>query len=84
MSLALVTGCFWVIAATITAILPMRKQYPPGIALLILAPFVLGWIALVHGWWIFIVGLFAFVSMFRNPLRYFWKRARGKEPEIPT
>ena len=84
MSPALVTGCLWVIAASIVAFLPMRMQYPPGLTLLVLAPFVLGWIAMSHGWWIFVIGVFAFVSMFRNPLRYFWKRARGERPEIPS
>lgn len=84
MSTALIIGCVWVLAATVVAFLPMRHQYPPGIALLIFAPVILGWIAFEHGWWIFVVGLFAFVSMFRNPLRYFWKRARGERPEIPS
>ena len=25
----------------------------------------------------------AFVSMFRNPLRYLWKKARGQHVELP-
>jgi len=30
------------------------------------------------------LGTFAFVSMFRNPLRYLMRRLRGERPEIPT
>ena len=84
MSLPLLFGCFWVFAATICAFLPMRHQYIPGVFLLIAAPILLGWIAWEHGLWIFAFGMFAFLSMFRNPLRYLWKRARGERPEIPT
>ena len=83
-SLPLILGCAWIFAATVTAFLPMRYQYPPGIALLIVAPFLIAWIGYVHGWLLTGAALFAFVSMFRNPLRYFWRRARGERPEIPT
>ena len=80
MSTALTFGCLWVFLSAIVAMLPMRWQYVPGVTLLILAPLLLGWIAMVHGWWLFFVGLFAFVSMFRNPLRHFWNKWRGKQP----
>ena len=84
MSLPLVLGCFWVFLAVFVAALPMRRQYAPGLVLLIAAPFLLGWIAWVHGLWIFGIGLFAFVSMFRHPLKYLLRRARGEKPEIPV
>lgn len=84
MSLSLIAGCLWVLVATVVAFLPMRHQYPPGIALLLAAPVLLGWIAWDHGAWIFGAGLLAFLSMFRNPLIYFLRRARGERPEIPT
>ncbi len=84
MSMPLVLGSLWVLAAAIVALLPMRLQYAPGITLLIVAPVLLGWIAWVHGLWIFAFAAFAFVSMFRNPLIYFWRRARGERPEIPS
>ena len=84
MSLPLLLGCFWLFAATICAFMPMRHPYIPGVFLLIAAPILLGWIAWEHGLWIFAFGMFAFLSMFRNPLRYLWKRARGERPEIPT
>ncbi len=84
MSMPLVLGSLWVLAAAIVGLLPMRLQYAPGITLLIVAPMLLGWIAWVHGLWIFAFGVFAFVSMFRNPLIFFWRRARGERPEIPS
>ena len=83
MSLPMLLGCLWVFAATITALLPYRKQFPPGIALLVVAPILLVWIAWTHGLWIGAVGVLAFVSMFRNPLRYFARRALGKPTEVP-
>ncbi len=83
MSWALIAGFFWVIAATVTAMLPMRLQYPPGITLLVLAPILIFWIGYVHGWILSAICLAAFLSMFRNPLIYFWKKARGIPVERP-
>ena len=67
MSPALIVGCLWVVAAAITAMLPMRRQMVPGIALLVIAPVLIVWIGASHGWWWAALGLFAFLSMFRNP-----------------
>ena len=83
MSLPLILGCLWVLASAITAMLPMRMQFPPGITLLIAAPVLLVWTGLVHGWLWLAVGLFAFVSMFRHPLRYFLRRALGRPAPLP-
>ena len=74
MTLSMILGCLWVLAATMVALLPMRAQFPPGILLLIAAPILLAWIALDHGAWIFAGGVFAFLSMFRNPLIYLARR----------
>ena len=84
MSLPLSLGCLWVVLSAIVALLPMRYQYVPGIALLLAAPVLLGWIALLHGGWLFAIGLFALISMFRNPLIYLFRRRRGKRPEVPV
>ena len=73
----------WVFAAVATAMLPMRYQYVPGVALLIAAPVLIVLIGFELGLWISLLALAAFASMFRNPLRYFWARARGHKPEIP-
>lgn len=74
---------FWVLASTIVAMLPMRLQYVPGVILLALAPVLIIWTWIDVAWWAGLLALAAFVSMFRNPLRYFWARARGQQPEIP-
>ncbi|SFL94531.1 DUF2484 family protein [Shimia aestuarii] len=77
MSFALILACLWVLAAAIVAMLPMRHQYLPGVALLIAAPILIGVIWVQHGAWLGGVALFGFLSMFRRPLRYFYRRARG-------
>ena len=73
----------WVFAATGVALLPMRYQYIPGLALLAAAPVLILWIGVAVAWWAGLLALFAFVSMFRNPLRYFWAKARGHAPQLP-
>ena len=83
MSASLLLGSIWVVAATVVAMLPMRRQMVPGLALLIAAPLLIVFIGWQHGWIFAVLGLFAFVSMFRNPLRYLWRRARGERPELP-
>ena len=73
----------WVLASAAVAMLPMRHQYVPGVTLLIAAPFLIIWIGVATVWWAALLAAFAFVSMFRNPLRYFWARLNGKQPELP-
>lgn len=73
----------WVFASVATAMLPMRHQYFPGVALLIAAPVLIVLIGMELGWWVSVLALAAFISMFRNPLRYIWARARGQKPELP-
>lgn len=80
---SLILASLWVIASAITAFLPMRRQYVPGVALLVVAPVLIAWLIYDHGWLWAVVGTFAFVSMFRNPLLYFWRRARGEAVEVP-
>ena len=83
MSISLIIGCVWVLAATATALMPMRRQYIPGVSLLLAAPVLIIWLGYDFGWFVSVLAAFAFVSMFRNPLRYFYARARGEHPEIP-
>jgi hypothetical protein len=78
MSLSLLIGAIWVIAATIVAFLPMRRQYAPGVILLLAAPVLIGLIVYDHGWLWGGAALFAFLSMFRNPLIYLARRAMGR------
>ena len=79
----LIASCLWVLAATIVALLPMRHQYVPGVILLALAPMLILWIGVSVAWWAGLLALAAFVSMFRNPLRYFLAKARGQNPQLP-
>lgn len=83
MSLPLLLAFLWVLAATVTAFLPMRWQAWPGLPLLVAAPVLIVWLSRAHGWWIGALALAAFASMFRNPLRYLWARARGQHWEPP-
>ena len=76
-------SCLWVLASAAVALLPMRYQYVPGVMLLVAAPVLILWIGVGYSWLAAALALFAFVSMFRNPLRYFLARARGQHPEIP-
>lgn len=82
--MALLWACsLWVLASAVVAMLPMRHQYAPGIVLLAAAPLLILWVGAAYSWWTALLALFAFVSMFRNPLRYAFARARGERPEIP-
>lgn len=75
---SVVFACLWVLAATIVAFLPMRRQFAPGLVLLIAAPVLIVWLAADFNIWIGFAAAFAFVSMFRKPLHYLAKRAIEK------
>lgn len=79
----LIAAIFWALAATVTALLPMRRQMVPGLLLLAAAPGLITWIGVVHGWLPAALGLAAFGSMFRNPLIYFARRALGLPVSLP-
>lgn len=68
MAPSLIAGFFWVLAASGTAMLPMRRQMVPGLLLLSSAPVLILWIGAAIGWWVGAVALLAFLSMFRRPL----------------
>lgn len=73
----------WVFASAGVAMLPVRRQYFPGIALLLAAPVLIIMSGMQFGWIYALLGLAAFISMFRNPLRYLAARLRGAHPEVP-
>lgn len=81
MSLSVISAVLWVFAATGVAMLPMRLQFPPGILLLIAAPALIVWLGLDFGWIVAAAALAAFISMFRRPLRYYWRKWRGLESD---
>lgn len=81
MSLSIALALGWVFASTIVAFLPMQRQYLPGGLLLLAAPLLIAYLGLSHGWiWVLPASL-AFLSMYRNPLRYLWRKWRGKQAE---
>lgn len=84
MSTSLILGCLWVLASTATAMLPMRRQMVPGMALLIAAPVLLWFIAAEHGFLVFGLTLLAALSLFRNPVIYFARRAMGLPVSLPV
>ncbi len=84
MSISLILGFLWVLASTVTAMLPMRLQMVPGLALLLAAPILLWFIAQDYGIWVFLITLLAALSMFRNPLIYFARRAMGLPVSLPS
>lgn len=83
-SAAAITACFWVIASALCAFLPMRRQYVPGVMLLVAAPGLIGWLWAEHGWIVGVLSLLGFLSMFRNPLLYFARRALGLPVSLPA
>ena len=82
MTLAL-AAIAWVLASAVVAFLPMRYQYAPGIVLLLAAPVLIYLIGHEFGYVAAGLALLAFLSMFRNPLRYFAKKLLGQKTEVP-
>jgi hypothetical protein len=82
-SLPLILGLVWVLASASVAMLPMRRQMVPGLGLLLTAPVLLVWIGDDHGWFWLGFGLFAVVSMFRDPARHVLRRALGRPAPLP-
>ena len=76
----ILSGVVWVLVATVTALLPMRRQMVPGLALLASAPVLIVWGFQAAGP-IWGAGfLLAFGSMFRRPLIHLGRKALG----LPT
>ena len=73
----------WVLVSVIVALLPMRWQYVPGCLQLVTAPVLIVMIGQAVGLAAAVAGTAAFVSMYRNPLRYFWARLTGQSVELP-
>ena len=80
---SLLAACLWVLAAAGTAMLPYRRQFPPGIVLLVLEPAILVWIGLAYGAVPALLGTLGFVSMFRRPLWFLSRRALGLSTPRP-
>ncbi|WP_171209795.1 MULTISPECIES: DUF2484 family protein [unclassified Ruegeria] len=79
MEYSVVFAALWVISATVVALLPMRMQFPPGVLLLICAPVLIVWLGYDYGVIVGLLALAGFLSMFRYPLRYYWRKWTGHE-----
>lgn len=79
MSLPLILCCLWVVAGSAVSFLPLRRQYAPGLLLLLAAPVLIIWVGVVHGWVWAAIGTFALLSMFRRPLGHLVRRAMGAQ-----
>lgn len=85
MTVVVILACLWVLAATVVALLPMRRQYAPGLALLLAAPVLIVALGLTVNWLAATAATLGFLSMFRHPLRYLARRALGlPTPPPPT
>ncbi len=69
----------WVVASTAVAMLPLRLQFPPGVVLFVSAPALIVWLGYDFGWFFAVLAFAAFASMFRNPIRHYWRRWTGQE-----
>ena len=77
LSASVTYAVIWAILATAVAFLPVGRQYWPGVVLMAAAPIVIALLGVQHGWLPALGGLAAFFSMFRKPLRYYWRKVRG-------
>ncbi|KIN64593.1 UDP-N-acetylmuramate-L-alanine ligase [Sulfitobacter noctilucicola] len=73
----------WVFASAGIAVLPLRQQFLPGAFLLLTGPLLILLIAFQVGWFMALLALAAFGSMFRNPLMFLWAKLRGQNPALP-
>lgn len=79
MSLSLTLACLWVLAASVTAMLPSkRNHWPAAYALIATGIPLLGYVTLQHGPWIGLACLAAGASILRWPLIYAARWLRRK------
>lgn len=83
MTASLIAACLWVLAGAVTAAFPIRYQIVPGSILLLTAVPLMIWTGAENGWHWAVIGLLAFLSMFRRPLLHLVTRRRGQRPEVP-
>lgn len=70
MTLSLTLAALWVLASAITAMLPYKMQFYPGIPLLIAAIPLTVFVASQHGVLPVLLVVFAILSMYRRPLYF--------------
>jgi hypothetical protein len=75
MTASVVALCIWVVCAAATAMLPLRRQFAPGLLLLLSSLALVVWLAAELGWLAAMLAAFAILSMFRRPLAAMVRRA---------
>lgn len=74
-----IAAILWVFATTFVAMLPVERHFVPGRILLMLSPALLLWLGLDYGWAAVAFGVFAVASMYRRPIRYYWRKWRHEK-----
>lgn len=80
----LIIAIIWVFCAVAAAMMPMRWQFRVVPVLAAAAVMIMSMIAMTYGWVAFGLAVAGFVSMFRHPLRYVWRRIRGEKVDLPV
>lgn len=83
MTPSLIAAALWVVAATLTAFLPIRRQIVPGTLLGLAGLGLVVWIGQENGWIWTVIALLAFVSLFRNGFKVIPALLRGEKITIP-
>jgi len=83
MTPSLIAASLWVVAATLVAFLPIRRQILPATLLGLAGLAILVWIGVEKGWVWTILGLLGFASLFRNGFKALPALLRGEKIEIP-
>ncbi len=84
MSLSLILACLWVVAATITALIPSKRHHwPQAYVLIAIGLPILGFVIYENGP---LAGLFVFIagaSILRWPLIYLWRWVKRQVRAFP-
>ncbi|MEO1551268.1 MAG: DUF2484 family protein [Pseudomonadota bacterium] len=76
--LSVMLALLWILAVSVTAMMPFPRHKPFAVALLALFPVVLGFLLWQVGWVWGVPVLLAALSMYRKPLVYGVKRLMGR------
>ena len=79
---SILATCLWVLAVSVVGMMPRRFHKPAGFPLMFLFFPLLVWVGYEMGWIWAVVLLFAGLSIFRYPAKYYglllWRRITGR------